>query len=87
MAHIDFFELKTAADLFRKLEGDFAALKSSQDASSCGLAREGERVREIHRASKGVQITFLRHCPVAAPLRFLRVANRIDHGIPIYENR
>ena len=29
--HIAFFELKTAADLFRKLEGDFAALKSSQD--------------------------------------------------------
>jgi hypothetical protein len=29
--HIDIFELKTAADLFRKLEGDFAALKSSQD--------------------------------------------------------
>jgi len=33
MAHIDFFELKTAADLFCKLEGDFADLEaSSQDA-------------------------------------------------------
>jgi len=31
--HIDFFELKTPADLFSKLEGDLAALeKSGQDA-------------------------------------------------------
>ena len=29
--HIDIFELKTAADLFRKLEGDLTALESSQD--------------------------------------------------------
>ena len=27
--HIDIFELKSAADLFRKLEGDFAALEAS----------------------------------------------------------
>ena len=30
--HIDTFELKTPADLFRKLEGDLAAMESSQDA-------------------------------------------------------
>ncbi len=32
--HIDFFELKTAADLFRKLEGDLATMKSSQDTKA-----------------------------------------------------
>lgn len=30
--HIDIFELKTAGDLFRKLEGDFESLKKTQDA-------------------------------------------------------
>lgn len=30
--HMDFFELRTARDLFRKLEGDLAQMEQSQDS-------------------------------------------------------